>query len=371
MVRAEVHIATQVDWRDFSSSTNGSSDVDIRRARVGVKGAVFQQFEYEIERDFREGQIPWRDAYVNVPVKRALEIRVGRFKVPFSLDQLTGAVELDLVQRSLAAQYLTPGRDVGVMAHGRLLARRIRYQVAAFRGGGDNVRAAERRDPRHGGVVAGRVVFRPWNDSGAPPPLRGLSIGAAVTTGRVPDGEYSLRGHTVSDVPFFPVLGVQGLRRRYGGEIEWRAGPLGVSAEIMRVIDQRLGQSTDDGPLPDIMARGWYVRGTWLLTGEKKSDRVKPAQPFLKGGGGAVEVVARLEDLGLRSRSSDEAAPHARPDALAMEADRAATVGVNWYMNQFLKVQANVVREWRRQGSAPMADGLRTWSPMVRFQFSL
>jgi phosphate-selective porin OprO/OprP len=277
----------------------------VPRARVGIKGAVFHRVEYEVERDFQKANVPWRDVYLNVPLRRALEVKAGRFKIPFSLDQLTSGASLDLVYRSLAATYLAPGRDVGVMAHGRLFGRRVSYQAGAFRQGGDNVRASELLDPHSGGALAGRAVVRPWSDSGTPRALRNLSIAAAATFGNVPEGEYSVRGHTIADVAFFPNIPVRGLRRRYGGEIDWRAGPVALRSELIQAMDQRLGQSTDDRALPDILARGWYLSGTWLLTGEKKTDEVRPAKPFLQGGVGALEMAARFEDLGFASRHSD------------------------------------------------------------------
>jgi phosphate-selective porin len=371
VIRADLHITTQLEWRGSRPPPDGST-LDVRRARIGLKGALFGHVEYEVERDFREHDYPWRDAYVNVAFDRALEFRGGRFKVPFGLEQLAAARELDLLDRSLAAQYLTPGRDIGVMAHGRLLARRVRFQAAIFRAGGDNLRAAERRDPRRGALVAGRVVFRPWNRSDdSAGLLRTLSIGAAATGGRVPDGPYSVRARTAADdLPLFPAVTVRGWRRRYGGEIEWRVGPALVAGELMRVVDQRLGLSTDDGPLPDLIAQGWYVRGSWVLTGERKTERVRPARPF-PGGMGALEVVGRLEDIGLRSRGTrDQSAPDVYADVLPARGNRAAAVGVNWYMTRYLKLQMNVARDWGRQRDTPV-EQRRRWIPAIGVQFAL
>lgn len=367
-VRAEVHALAHLDWRDPPAHPATS---DLRRGRIGVSGTVFTRLEYEVEHDFSYDDRPWRDAYVNARFGRGLEIRGGRFKVPFSRDQLTGAAELDFLSRSIATRSLAPGRDLGVMAHGRLFARRLRFQTGIFRSGGDNVRAAERRDPRHGALVAGRLVYRPWSESAGVALLRGLALGAAVTTGRVPEGYYNLRGETVFDVPFFPTVVVHGWRRRFGGEIDWRAGPVALGGEAMLVADERLGQSTDDNSLPDIVARGWYLRATWLVTGETKTDRVRPARPLLKGGLGAVELAARVESLALASRGAAEVPTRsARGEAVVPVGDRTVTLGVNWYLNRFFKLQANVIRDRRRENGAWRA-ALRTWNPMLRVQFSL
>ena len=62
---------------------------------------------------------PERDAFANLRVDRAFEVRAGQFKMPFGRDALTGGANLDFVYRSLAGRLLAPGRDLGVMAHGR------------------------------------------------------------------------------------------------------------------------------------------------------------------------------------------------------------------------------------------------------------
>lgn len=367
-LRTEVHALAHVDWHDRPAAP---ADTDVRRARLGVSGAIFTRVEYEVEHDFSYDDRPWRDAYLNVRLGRAFEVRGGRFKVPFGLDQLTGAAELDFLSRAAATGALAPGREVGLMVHGRLFARRLRYQIGVFRSGGDNISADERRDPRHGPLVAGRFVYRPWSERARLRGLRGLAVGAAATTDRVPDGDYSLRGDSALDVPFFPAIAVSGRRFRLSGEIDWRAGPVGLGGEVLRVIDERLGQSTDDGALPDVVAQGWYVRATWLVTGDRKTDQVRPSRPLLQGGVGAVELAARLEDLALASRGAfDVPTRSTRGERVVPTGDRAVTLGVNWYLNRFLKVQAHVIRDWRRENGARLG-GARTWSPMVRAQVAL
>ncbi len=355
-VRAELHLLGQLDWRD-----TGAGEIDVRRARVGIKGSAFERIEYELEHDFRNDGDHWRDLFLNVPLARAIEVRVGRFKAPFSLDQLTAAADLDFADRSLAARYLAPGRDTGVMAHGRLAGRRLRYQLGLFRTGGDNVRDAERLDPRHGAMAAGRFVARPWAGTRSTGWLDQLSVGAAVTLGRVPEGQYSLRGRTVTGEPFFPDVAVHGIRRRIGVELDWRIGSLAVTGEAMRVRDERLGQGIDDERLADVVAQGWHVDGAWVLAGATR------------GGGEreGLEVTARLERLQIGSPAARVTALIGpRASLLPLASTDAWTVGVNWYPIRFLKLQANLVRE-RLDGSGVGPEGPRGWYPVARIQFRL
>ena len=66
-----------------------------------------------------EGENAWRDVYANYQQFDFVQVQGGKFKLPFSLDENTSPTNLDFVYRSLAARVLAPGRDRGVMVHGR------------------------------------------------------------------------------------------------------------------------------------------------------------------------------------------------------------------------------------------------------------
>jgi phosphate-selective porin OprO/OprP len=329
----------QMDWRGLPAGSAAARDgvFDIHRARVGVEGKVLKRVEYQLERNVADTTNPWRDAFVNVRATKRLEITAGHFKLPFSLAQLTPAMQLDFAYRPLAATYLAPGRDVGLMAHGTV-RRGLKYQAGMFRKDG----------------IATRVTVEP---------RRGLTFGGALTAGTAAEGLNSLRARMVTDDPLFPRLYVNGRRIRAGGELEWRHGPFSVASELMRATDQRRGQGIDERDLPDLVAQGWYVSGTWLVTGEKKTDRIRPAKPFLKEGAGALEIAVRGERLGWGQtckfcRSDPDTSLNARADVVPEQASRVWTVGVNWYLNQWVRIQSNLIRE-------------RAWMQVFRVQVGL
>jgi phosphate-selective porin len=366
-VRLEGHFKSQVDWRDFSD--DGSRDaLDLNRARVGLDGRVSRYVEYQVEREVRGTKRPWRDVYVNVRPLRAFQVQLGRFKMPFGLEQTTSSMDLNFAYRALASTYLAPSRDVGVMAHGSLLRNALKYELGVFREGGDNARITEEYVRVNRRTVAGRIVTRPLR---ALPyaSLRELDIGAAFTAGLVPEGLNSLRFETVSGERLADRIYVNGLRRRIGAELRWRPGPLSFDGEVIRVSDERRGQGIYDDNLPDAVQQGWYLSGTWLITGEEKKDDVDPAAPFLQGGLGAFEIAGRLEALTFGGGPRDEAAsPGPRARRIPEKRDMAWTVGLNWYVNRFVRVRANVVRELREQAATiPLLT--RAWSRTLRVQF--
>ena len=370
----DVRVKSQTDWRDFPSGpgTVPKNVFDLHRARVGIEGTLLMRFDYQIEREFHDTTRPWRDVYMDARVLRDLQIQGGHFKIPFGLDQLTSGMDLDFSYRSLAGTYLAPGRDVGLMAHGRLFTDVVKYQAGVFRQGGENVRASERTEAQSDRTVAARVVVKPWSGLRTRRSLRSFAAGIAFTDGRLPEGRNSLRGKTVPGDAFFEPVYVKGGRQRVGAEFQWRPGPMSVQAEVMRARDQRHGQGIDNENLPDAVARGWYVSSTWLVTGERKKDTVKPARPFLKGGIGAVELAGRVESLSSGNKGSTGvsfAGPRA-PWILGMT-DNVWTTGVNWYVNEFIKLQADLIREQREAGGIIIPAQGRLWSRTLRVQFAL
>lgn len=346
--------------------------------RVGVEGTAFKRFTFELSRELSEdfdpspdGESAWKDAYVGARVTRALTIDAGRFKLPFGREALTGETNLDFVYRSLAARVLSPGRDTGVMGEGRVLDRAIEYQLGYFTRDGEYARTSE----TDGGAsaIAGRIVVAPLA-SHADSPFAPLTVGVAVMNSRL-DDRLGLRGRTVlGDGIFFDRVYVNGRRQRTGFEAAWANGPVSLSTEVISVSDQRKGMGFSESDLPDVRAASWYVAGTWALTGERKRGRIEPERDLLRGGFGAVELAVRLETLTFDSVDYPGSQFGFPSDGkLLGNADRVLTLGVNWYLNHYFKVQANVINEAvadavRSPSTSP--DG-RFTSTVVRIQFRL
>jgi phosphate-selective porin OprO and OprP len=370
-VRLDVRFKSQADWRDFPDEDVDSSNdtFDLHRARLGVEGRVSRYLEYQVEREIRDVKRPWRDVFVNVRPLRALEVQFGRFKMPFSLEQTTGSMDLNFAYRALASTYLAPSRDIGVMAHGDFLRNALKYEIGLFREGGDNARITEAMNPVSQRTIAGRVVTRPLVAMQVPA-LRDLEVGAAFTAGRVPEGLNSLRAETIPGDTFVDRVYVNGLRRRLGAELQWRPGPLSVQGEVIRVSEERRGQGIDNENLPDAVQRGWYLSGSWLITGEEKKDNVDPAAPIFQGGFGAFEIAGRVEGLTFGGGPRNEPAyPGPRARRIFETKDTAWTLGLNWYPNRFIGVRANVIRELQER-TGPFFPGIdRTWSRTLRVQF--
>jgi phosphate-selective porin OprO/OprP len=351
---------------------------DWQDRRIGIQGRAFKRFEFEVSRELGEDfdtsidsseKTAWRDVYVDTRVTKALRLEAGQFKLPFGREELTSEANLDFAYRSLATRVLAPGRDPGLMAHGRLLAKALEYQVGYFTRDGSNSRTAQTEGGQDAFVA--RLVATPFASSSIRA-IAPLEIGAAFADSRL-DDRLGIRGRTVlGDSVFFDRVDVNGRRLRVGWEAAWADGPVGVSTEYIRSSDERRGMGFSSTDLPNVDASGWYVAGTWAVTGERKHGRLEPHHDFLRGGAGAVELAARVESLGFDA-TTIPTTEFGFPDLskFAGNADRAATLGVNWYLNRYAKIQANVIHESiddPARSPAPTAGG-RFTSTVIAMQF--
>ena len=376
-VTLEIRGKLQLDWRQFDPQID-EDRFDFRTARVGLKGDLTKHFDYEIERAVeQEGKFgEWKDVYLNWSTFDILRVKAGRFKMPFGLEQNTGATDVDFAYRSLASSTIAPARDRGVMAYGEL--GRLGYEVGLFDDDGDN---GELKEPQFveagedlkdvGPSFAVRLTGDLFRALPVPNKLKSANFGVAYTNASVPEGLNSLRGQSVwGTEDFFEPVYVKGRRQRLGAQFDWTPGPAGLKAEWMQSREQRLGQSNRNEDLSDFIGTGWYVSGTWFVTGEDKDDNVNPRNPIFQGGIGAIEIGARYDQLEFSSANNTGAAfTNPRADPLLANTDQVWTFGVNWLLNRWVRVITNAIHEEFADPSRSPDPGISSfWSGLLRLQ---
>ncbi len=392
-VNIDLRFKIQMDWRTWDPE-QGVGDpefpgtFDIETKRFGLKGELTKHFEYEIEHEIlpptvvhdaaKSTKTEWKDVFLRWRTMDTLQITGGRFKVPFGLEQNTGKSSTDFAYRTLASSTIAPGRDTGVMANGRFFGRGLTYEVGFFQHDGDNGRLKEPQFLAEGDEldepgpsVAGRVTAAILRPFGAPDAINGLRLGAAYTTGETPEGLNSLRGQSVfGTANYFDRVYVKGLRQRYGLELSWTPGPFGLKSEWMQSREERDGQGNRDQDLSDFLSTGWYLSGTWILTGENKSDDIEPDHPLFAGGIGAIEIGARYDELGFESaKHAGPAFTNPRSDNLPLSKDRTWTFGVNWFTSKWVRVLVNGIREeFVNAVETPVNGTTVFWAAVARLQ---
>jgi phosphate-selective porin OprO/OprP len=311
---------------EFGSFQNGA---ELRRARLQVDGLLYGRVDYMIEYDFATGQAEAKDVYLGlIDLPYVGNLRVGHFKEPFSLEEVTSDNYITFMERALPNAF-APSRNMGAMGFNAVLDERMTWALGAFRSSSD----AFAQDQEDGGWAGtGRITGLPlWLDDG-----RSLvHLGTAVSY-RDPQGEAERfrsrpEAHQAPDVVDTGNFMADDVAR-FGGELAAVHGPAWFQGEFIDTL------TDGDGPQRNLY--GYYVQAGWFLTGENRPykretgvfDRVRPRHSFLVDGGpGAWELAARWSSLDLDSGAVRGGQVHD------------VTVGVNWYLNPNTRVTGNYV----------------------------
>jgi len=313
----------QLDQRSYSGTATPPSTFAIRRGRFGFQGNLGQHYQFTLLADFADtaSTLP-REFSLNVNYLPQLQLKFGQFKEPFSQEELLGAPYIDFVERSLVRN-LVPAYSLGFQVHGQFLRGAVQYQLGAFNGRGF-LKLNDTSTPES--VL--RLRFSPWRNT-SNQWLKGLGFGGAVTDGRSRKGNSFTGAMQDATFTFFKAEPVNGPVLRANGELSWIKGPAALRAEYDQTHQKRVGLGPSNTNLPGVVAKGYYVSATYLLTGEKRPENGQPVprHSFLakeSSGLGAWELKflysnLQMEDGTLRSR-----------------ADQFST-GLNWYPSAFVR----------------------------------
>ena len=306
----------------------------VRRFRTITQGRVARYFDFYFNVDFANSAVNIRDAYFDTRFSDAFRVRVGKAKVPFSYDRLILVANISFVERGLTTT-VAPDRDTGVQVFGDIAGGTLSYAAALTNGvvdgGSSDTDSNENKD------VTGRLLLRPWLRK--PGLLSGLGVAAAINTGL--QGTALPSFLTSGRQTFFSYSGTtaDGRRTRWSPQAFYYHGPLGAYAEYVHSRGGVVKGTTH----ADLGHEAWQVAATWVLTGEAAGERnVRPKVNFDPPSRhfGAWQVAARYHELTV-SRDAVRLG-FAAPGASARA--QAYTLGLNWYLNPFVKWNFNFER---------------------------
>ncbi len=315
------------------------SDSDLRRARLSFD-FDWRDIEFKVEGDFARGGSVFTDVYLGwkSPIGG---VRIGHFKEPYSLEEMTSSKSTAFMERSLGRVF-SPARNAGILVFDRrglapepggpTAGDRFFWAVGAFR-------ESEGLDfSSDGGELnlTGRLVWLPlYADEGKSL----FHLGLSATRKDPGDGTFRFRQRpSVRFSPRFVDTGSFIAKNVDVVDLEWAFihGRFWASGEIV--------QATADSPgFGDPTFDAFYAQAGFFLTGESRPyskskaafGGVKPKQPLFGGGAGAVEVAARWAELDLED------------GAIAGGELEDLTLGVNWYPTRETRVMLNYVQAER------------------------
>jgi phosphate-selective porin OprO/OprP len=324
-----------------------------RRIEPILEGSFGPLVGFRLKPDFAGDSPTLSEAYVDLRFDPAYTLRVGKFKSPVGLERLQSSSSLSMIERSFPTE-LAPNQELGVQLQGELAEGSVGYAIGAFNGAPDG-RDAPTTDVDDDVEFAGRVFFEPWkNDANA---LSGLGFGLAASAGdkHGVGGNVLPRYRTPGQLVFASyraAVAADGRHVRWSPQAYYYRNRLGLLGEYIRSA-----QDVTVGATHATLANdAWQLTGSWVLTGEEASYKgvVKPNHPFaIDGDGwGAFELVARVGELDV----DDDAFPLFADPSLSATRARTWGLGLNWYLNQNLKLVFNHVRTNFDAGAPAGAD---------------
>ena len=397
---------------DSGAGLKDISNIRIQTARIGIVGNYQNTWGFEFEADIpKTTQTRLRDAYATYISTRGFQVRVGKTKVPYSLEVLTNSKFLTFMERVLPEQ-ISPERTIGLVAfyggRNRSLGAAVHgeghdrdanpdtYQAdwgATFRGSWAPLYKKDRHY-LHLGVGIRHVNFPSQDKTRVGFATRspfsnafdfkassdaGLSVVdevAGVRAGRylecVGDDEgVPNRGGSCDRVAFEDLVG-------WNAELAGGYGPVGFKAQYIRSevdsqvikrvfeMNQSLPEEKDiSGSDPAKLKSSydfdtWYAEGNWWITGETNVynpskgtfGRVRPVNDVADGGIGAIGIAARYNRVDFGNRGDMGYLDCTN----ACKAD-AWTLNLTWKPNPYVKFMGEYVRVERQRVAAATQVG--------------
>jgi phosphate-selective porin OprO/OprP len=322
-------------------TSSGSDQFEIRRARIGVKGKLYEHFDYELVTNVVGSSANLVDvAYVNAGMYKPVQLKLGQFKQPFNLEDYgTSSNNIDFMERAYMSQ-IAPAKKLGAMIHGvpgtGLTYAASVYQQNSF---------GETDSETDGKGFAGRATINfaeiaGWKDSVVHLGLAGFDSSYGLVPATSNNTSSSASADTRGTVFGFRSAG-RGLNNVYraqiGGdvlassqfgansatsaEVENKAyglegivafGPFKFQGEYMKSNFDAKHENTGNKLEADVQT--FYAEALWMLTGENYSDAyknggwgsIKPKSIFditTGSGKGAWEVGLRYDEFSVDDAS--------------------------------------------------------------------
>ena len=314
----------------------------LRRARINASGDFAEQFDFKLEGDFEIGDtgVNVRDAagrtlanstnrvsfaatdiFINWHAYPEANVKVGQFKAPFGIEQLTPDTKLAFIERSQVTEALTPERQIGVQVWGKPFAELwperkelLTYSAGIFNGSGRNTVTNDNNEFMYVGRIESQLFAGKL--AGQDTTLKG---GADYFTSRDDRGlnisqTGNLLVNTDGSLTSF-VLPSAEEREGYGFDASLHVGPFDLVGEY---LDERVRPRTVAGVLPTFnrfRANGYYISAGFYVIPKK------------------LQLVTKWESFNPGQRADDDL--------------QSITGGINYYIHgDDLKLMAHYIHTW-------------------------
>jgi len=300
----------------------------LRRARVNLTGDFAENFDFKVEGDFGQGDglnsnrtaFSATDIFVNWHQFPEAQVKVGQWKAPFGLEQLTPDPSLIIIERSLPTGAITPDRQIGAQLWGKPFANiwpdqkdLLTYYAGIFNGNGRNITNNDNNNFMYVGRLES-TLFKGFFGKDSY-----LKLGADVLNSRDDKGTNispTLNLLVNADGSLSPfVLPGTDERTAWGVDAWLKLGPFDLIGEYLQ---EKVNGRTVNGVPPgfaDFTTNGYYITAAYFLIPKK------------------LQLAVRWEDL--------------NPGQMGNDGIHSITGGLNYYIHgDDIKLMVDYIHTW-------------------------
>jgi phosphate-selective porin OprO and OprP len=314
----------------------------LRRARIYAAGDFAEQFDFKLEGEFgsTDQALTVRDAtgrllgsnstrtdfgatdlFINWHRFPELNVKVGQYKAPFGLEQLTSDTKLFALERSEVTQALTPERQIGLQIWGKPLTNIVpeqkdllTYYAGIFNGNGRNITVNDNDDYMYAARLELQALkAKIWDqDTWLKFGVNALSSQDEAGTVLSPVG--ALRVNADGSLASFTAPSAAE-REGYGVDASFHLGPFDLIGEYLTErYESRIVNGLPAG-FKDFTAEGYYIAAGYFIVPKK------------------LQLFAKYESF--------------NPGQVLNDNIMSATGGLNYYIHgDDIKIMAHYIHTW-------------------------
>jgi len=317
-------------------NNNFGSGTELRQGRLHVKGRLYKNLVFMAQYDFAGGDVNFKDTWIGFEdLPYVGNLKLGHFKEPFSLEELTSRKFMTFMERSLPGQpgrSFVPARNTGVMLYDTAWKKNMTWAIGGFR---ETDSYGNDFGDNEGYNLTTRLTAAPiYADNGKKVLHMGLAYSHKWLDDNATDS-FKARPESHLTTDFVDTANIHASNvDLLGSELAMVYGPFSLQGEYMHgFVD-----SEDSG---DLEFNGYYAQGSYFLTGEHRNyskssgafgrGKLKEKFSIQEGGTGAWEIALRYSDVDLNDK-----------DIHAGEMED-YTVGLNWYLYSNLRIMFDYI----------------------------
>ena len=321
-----------VQYRFDQNEATQNSVLQIRRARLDYKGSLTPWVDFRLQVDFAPSP-RLIDAYTKLKFKDYLQLQVGQFKIPFSLENKLSPLDLELIDNAQVINALSGykditgiasyenGREIGAMITGKIAyvtlgeekIPLITYGVGLFGGNGINVKSDNLAKD-----ISARLDLCPL--------VRNMTLSVSGYW-----GNYEM---LYTNIP----TQMNGIRNRYAYGAQYADEHWMIRAEYLKGLTSFVGYNETDGKYTpySVESQGCYLTTRyWFFYNRRPTSDFRPK----------ISPMMRVE--------------YYDKDIAANASSMFYSTGVDWWPEKHLRLQlAYTVQQ--KQSSEPLGHTLST-----------